>query len=81
MKIVGKYEDVTGPNYTDDQTLYDALKVEIIPAYNQYIEDLESVKVETDELRKIHEDYIEAANIQESAFSQSLQPSKIKIAV
>jgi hypothetical protein len=24
---------VTGPNYTDDQTLYDALKVEIIPAY------------------------------------------------
>jgi hypothetical protein len=68
MKIVGKYEDVTGPNYTDDQTLYDALKVEIIPAYNQYIEDLESVKVEKDELRKIHEDYIEAANIQASAF-------------
>jgi hypothetical protein len=68
MKIVGKYEDVTGPNYTDDQTLYDALKVEIIPAYNQYIEDLESVKIETEELRKIHEDYIEAANIQASAF-------------
>jgi hypothetical protein len=68
MKIVGKYEDVTGPNYTDDQTLYDALKVEIIPAYNQYIEDLESVKIETDELRKIHEDYIKAANIQASAF-------------
>lgn len=67
-KILGKYEDVTGPNYTDDQKLYDALKVEIIPAYNQYIEDLESVKIETEELRKIHEDYIEAANIQASAF-------------
>jgi DNA repair ATPase RecN len=67
-KILEKYEDVTGPNYTDDQTLYDALKVEIIPAYNQYIEDLESVKNETEELRKIHEDYIEAANIQASAF-------------
>jgi hypothetical protein len=67
-KILGKYEDVTGSNYTDDQTLYDALKVEIIPAYNQYIEDLESVKIETEELRKIHEDYIEAANIQASAF-------------
>jgi hypothetical protein len=26
------------------------------------------VKIETDELRKIHEDYIEAANIQASAF-------------
>jgi hypothetical protein len=68
MKIVGKYEDVTGSNYKDDQTQYDALKVEIIPAYNEYIEDLESVKIETNELRKIHEDYIEAANIQASAF-------------
>jgi DNA repair ATPase RecN len=68
VMIIGKYEKVTGANYTDDQTLYDALKVEIIPAYNEYIEDLESVKIETDELRKIHEDYIEAANIQASAF-------------
>jgi hypothetical protein len=29
-EIVGKYAAVTGMNYTDDQTLYDALKEEII---------------------------------------------------
>ncbi|MFD1359095.1 hypothetical protein ACFQ4X_14340 [Fictibacillus halophilus] len=68
MKIVGKYDDVTGPNYTDDQSLYDALKAEIIPEYNEFIKDLEAVEIETDELRNIHEDYIEATNIQASAF-------------
>ncbi|MFG6497013.1 hypothetical protein P8610_16755 [Fictibacillus sp. UD] len=69
-EIVGKYADVTGMNYTDDYTLYDALKLEIIPEYNAFISDLEAVEIETDELRKIHEDYIEAANIQASAFLQ-----------
>jgi hypothetical protein len=29
---------------------------------------LEAVEISTDELRKIHEDYIEATNIQASAF-------------
>jgi hypothetical protein len=67
-KIVGKYTAVTGMNYTDDYTLYDALKIEIIPEYNEFIKDLETVEIKTDELRKIHEDYIEATNIQASAF-------------
>jgi hypothetical protein len=67
-KIVGKYAAVTGLNYTDDYTLYDALKLEIIPEYNEFIKDLEAVEIKTDELRKIHEDYIEATNIQASAF-------------
>lgn len=67
-EIVGKYAAVTGMNYTDDQTLYETLKGEIIPEYNQFIKDLEAVEIETDELRKIHEDYIEATNIQASAF-------------
>lgn len=69
-EIVGKYADVTCMNYTDDYILYDALKLEIIPEYNEFLSDLEAVEIETDELRKIHEDYIEAANIQASAFLQ-----------
>jgi hypothetical protein len=67
-EIVGKYADVTGLNYTDDATLYNALKEEIIPEYNVFIKDLEAVEIDSDELRKIHEDYIEATNIQASAF-------------
>ncbi|MBN3554088.1 hypothetical protein JYA63_07430 [Fictibacillus nanhaiensis] len=59
---------MTGSNYTDDQTLYDALKVEIIPSYNVFIKELEAVEIDTEELRKLHENFIEAANIQASAF-------------
>ncbi|MBH0169180.1 hypothetical protein [Fictibacillus sp. 18YEL24] len=66
--IIGKYDNVTGSNYTDDQTLYDALKVEIIPSYNEFIKELEAVEIDTEELRKLHENFIEAANIQASAF-------------
>lgn len=66
--IIGKYENVTGSNYTDDQTLYDALKVEILPEYNAFIKELEAVEVDTEELRKLHENFIKAANIQASAF-------------
>jgi hypothetical protein len=40
-----------------------ALKSEIIPVYNEFIKELEEVEIETDELKKIHEDYIEAINI------------------
>ncbi|WP_130293409.1 membrane lipoprotein lipid attachment site-containing protein [Fictibacillus sp. BK138] len=68
LAAVGKYENVTGANYTNDETLYFALKDEIIPEYNDFINELEAVEIETDDLRKIHEDYIEAANIQSSAF-------------
>jgi polyhydroxyalkanoate synthesis regulator protein len=39
IMIVEKYEDVTGPNYTDDQTLYDVLRSEFIPEYNKFIKE------------------------------------------
>jgi len=76
MKPVGKleaaavsaYESVSGVNYQDDQTMYDALTKEVIPNYNEFIKELDSVKIETDELRKIHEIYIEGADIQFKAF-------------
>ncbi|MEH7116506.1 hypothetical protein V7128_03645 [Neobacillus vireti] len=65
---VSAYEAVSGANYTDDQTMYDALTKEVIPNYNEFIQELDSVKIETDELRKIHEIYIEGADIQYKAF-------------
>jgi hypothetical protein len=67
-KAVGLYESVTGANYTDDAITYDAILNEVIPEYRNFIEDLESTEVKTDELRKIHENYIETANLQNSAF-------------
>lgn len=72
QKAVSKYESVTGINYTDDLALYDALVGEILPTYQQFVKKLEGINVETDELKKIHENYIEAANLQYNAFVKIL---------
>ena len=65
---VSAYEGVSGANYKDDQTMYDALTKEVIPNYNEFIKELDSVNIETDELQEIHEIYIEGADIQYKAF-------------
>jgi hypothetical protein len=65
---VSAYEGVSGANYQDDQTMYDALTTVVIPNYNEFIQELDSVKIETDELKDIHEIYIEGADIQFKAF-------------
>ncbi|TWD95725.1 hypothetical protein FB550_11287 [Neobacillus bataviensis] len=65
---VSAYEGVSGANYQDDQTMYDALTKEVIPNYNKFIKELDSVNIETDELQEIHEIYIEGADIQYKAF-------------
>jgi hypothetical protein len=62
------YESVTGPNYTDDYILYETLLIEVIPAYQEFQNELESITVKTDELLDAHETYIEAVNLQSSAF-------------
>jgi hypothetical protein len=69
IAAVSAYEGVSGANYTDDQTMYDALTNDVIPNYNEFIKELDSVTVETDELQKIHEIYIEGADIQFKAFT------------
>ncbi|MFC7371114.1 hypothetical protein ACFQPF_05445 [Fictibacillus iocasae] len=60
------YEGVTGNNYTDDQTLYTALTEEIIPKYNEFLKDVESIELETEEMQELHEKYIEAVQIQQN---------------
>jgi hypothetical protein len=67
-KAITAYESVSGGNYKDDQTMYDALNNEVIPNYNEFIKELDSVTIETDELKKLHETYIKGAEIQYNAF-------------
>jgi hypothetical protein len=66
---VSAYEGVSGTNYQDDQTMYDVLNNDVIPNYNEFIKALDSVKIKTDEVREIHEIYIEGADIQFKAFA------------
>lgn len=70
---VSAYDGVTGANYQDDQTMYDALINDVIPNYSEFMKELEAVTIETDEVRAIHEIYIEGANIQFNAFAKIKQ--------
>jgi hypothetical protein len=78
------YESATGANYTSDQELYDTLNFEVIPTYQEFATKLEAIKVETEEVREIHEGYIEAVNLQYNAFVkivtalEELDPEKIE---
>lgn len=70
---VSAYESVSGANYKDDQTMYDALVNEVIPNYSNLLNELESVKIETDEVKDVHAIYLEGANIQFKAFEKIKQ--------
>ena len=71
-EIIGAYESVTGDNYTDDNALYDVLENTIIPMYSDFIDDIEQITPETEEVRALHEEYIEASNLQYNAMLKIL---------
>ena len=69
-KAVESYESVSGDNFTDDETMYYVIQNEVIPVYRKFIDQLESIskELETEEVKKVHEKYIEAAKVQNTAF-------------
>lgn len=70
MEAISAYDSVTGTNYTSDQALYDALLVDIIPTYQEFADKLEGIRLETEEVREVHEGYIEGVNLQYNAFNK-----------
>jgi hypothetical protein len=72
-KAVSAYKSVAGANYTDDQTMHDALVNEVIPNYTEFINELENVTIETDELKEIHEIYLKGANLQFNGFEKIVE--------
>ncbi|WP_152399042.1 hypothetical protein [Paenibacillus cellulositrophicus] len=68
-ELVSTYESITGANYTDDETSYNILIDEVIPGYNQFIKKVEGINIESKELREVHNIYIDALNLQNSAFT------------
>ncbi|MDR2733386.1 MAG: hypothetical protein LBC99_01935 [Spirochaetota bacterium] len=64
------YASVSGSNYTDDETVYEALTETIIPASRDYLNKLEAitVRLQTKEIRALNEKAIEAVTLQNNAF-------------
>lgn len=69
VRLNQAYESVTGNNSVDDETTYNKLSDEIIPGYVEYIKKVEAVNIKSQELKDVHEIYIEAINIQHSALT------------
>jgi vacuolar-type H+-ATPase subunit I/STV1 len=67
-KVIDKYDSVIGNNYINDSVLYATLVSEVIPQYNDFIDDLENAEIETDEVQKVHDNFIKAAKTQEEGF-------------
>ena len=65
---VSAYEGVSGSNYTDDQTMHDALVNEVMPNYSKLLENLKSANIQTDEVKAVHEHFIKGAEVQLKAF-------------
>ncbi|SOC08714.1 hypothetical protein SAMN05880501_105127 [Ureibacillus xyleni] len=68
-RLIGLYDSVTGVNYVDDETMYYTLVDEVLPGYRQFVIDLEAIMPKNQEIRDLHETYIDAANIQYNAFA------------
>lgn len=64
------FESVTGANAKDDEELVKTMVDTVIPKYREFIDRLEAVQPQTEEVRALHEKYVAAANKQFTAFSQ-----------
>jgi hypothetical protein len=62
------YESVTGANYTNDSTVYSAMKKTVIPKYEEFSSTLASIHPATEELIAMHGEYVKAAGDQMEAF-------------
>ncbi|MFF2446988.1 hypothetical protein ACFVSW_07775 [Neobacillus sp. NPDC058068] len=70
---VSAYEGISGANFKDDQTMYDALTKVVLPNYTELIRELNSVSIKTDEVKAIHEIFIKGAEIQFKALEKIKQ--------
>jgi len=67
-RIYDDYGSVAGVNYTDDPTMHAKLVDDVIPDMKRLIKDLESMKLETSEVKNVHQKWIDAAKMQLKGF-------------
>jgi hypothetical protein len=60
-KSLARYASVTGSNYKNDQTTYEALRDYVIPLYKRFIRGLRALQPETEEVRSLNRIYIDGA--------------------
>lgn len=71
--VINAYNEVTGENYIDDLTTYAALKHEIVPNAQKWLESAQDVQVENERLQEIHNKYIQYANTRSEGLEELLK--------
>jgi hypothetical protein len=61
QKALGRYNAVTGSNYTSDETVYNALKDHVIPLYRRFLDGLRALRPDTIEVNDLNRLYVQAA--------------------
>jgi hypothetical protein len=56
-----RYASVTGKDYTTDERVYEALKVDVIPQYKLFLDSLRKIRPKTEEVNKLHGVYVRGA--------------------
>ena len=69
-EVIELYEKAQ--NSESDYTMYEILMNEVIPKSQKLIEEAESIEIETDELKEVHEIYLDAINKNNQAFTLML---------
>jgi hypothetical protein len=62
QKSLARYASVTGTNYKNDQTTYEALRDYVIPLYKRFIHGLRALQPETEQVRDLNRIYIDGAD-------------------
>lgn len=66
-EIIKKYNDMEY-NIEKEEEIINELKNEILPEYKKHLENLSNVTIENDEIKEIHNIYIQSAKYQLEAF-------------
>lgn len=72
-QAVESYQSVSGQNYTDDNTMYEAMTKTVVPNYQQFRDKLVALAPQTKEVKEIHEVYINGVNSQLEGFKMVVE--------
>ncbi|MCZ0702851.1 hypothetical protein J2T56_002738 [Natronobacillus azotifigens] len=71
-EAIYEYNSVTGENFTDDADMFYHIQDVVLPLYEEFVSQLESITLESSEIRDVHEIYVKAANTQSNGLLKTL---------
>ncbi|EIT84265.1 lipoprotein [Fictibacillus macauensis ZFHKF-1] len=73
VSIMQKYTKAVSEDYKDDQQLKDTLKNDIIPPYEKFYKKVSSIQLQSPELKKAHQKYLDGINNQLTGYKSMVK--------